>query len=111
MVNERGSNRTLKATLEATANEIESGDIILTDISVVVWNSADYYYMGTKSIRVSTDSFPTLDQGNNYWLILSREIAEAINNNLKQQGFISQEAVHQGNLLHNKVCIYRLITE
>ena len=105
---ERRENDTLKKTLEATANEIQAGDIILSDCVHICWTIAGSYYPNTTSILIDRSDIPVFEEDTQYWFILIEKLDDAMGEALEDMGYTYSEIVKYGQLGGWNVFVYKL---
>lgn len=107
-ISDRSENESLQTTLKATAHHIEAEDVILTDLAQIDWTVSDYYYPDVPHLLIAWDTFPDLESGTEYWLILDDMSAEENVTLLHERSYYPEVKMSHGILGTSKVSIYRL---
>lgn len=108
---EKAANESCEAALASTT-EIQPGDVILTDSSMMNWTVAECYYPDVENVYITAKTLPTLRQGITYWFFITdRESAETVLDNITDQGYICQQIVNGANIGTDIVDIYKIVYE
>lgn len=98
----------LETTLEATQEQISTGDMILTNTVHVDDQVSEYYYPEVEHQLITLDKFPELEDNVQYWLMIDQSISEELVIYLKEHFYSAQPIVEQGSLGTVSVWIYKL---
>lgn len=98
----------LTETLAVTEEAVGEGNVILTDMQIIEWTIADYYYPETEHYLLEGETIPVLDADKEYWLMLQAPISEELKLQLINQEYSSTTVIEGGTLGTLSVNIYKM---
>lgn len=108
-IQEKTSNDTLEATLNAVGDNISEESIVLTDIEHINWTIARCYFPDSECRLIGGGISGILEADRDYWLFLSKEADEPFVKDLIQEGYYYEEIIKNGVLGTHRVFVYHLV--
>ncbi len=109
-VQEKASNETLEATLEAIGDGISDESVILTDINHMDWTIAGYYFPDAECRHIGESISEDVEDGGDYWIFLNAEVGKPLAVELALEGYDCKEVVRDGVIGTQRAFVYHLVS-